>query len=112
MVIQAPRCFVAITGASALGVLTVGSGKAAPVYPGAIGWVQKDDKSVASALVKVLSVDETANTITVRRFKDDVESATPQYGRSSMSAYATGCHLCLDAQIVPANPSHSKLSVA
>jgi hypothetical protein len=109
MVIQSPAVFEAIIGASAIGVLTLNTGKADAVYPGAVGWVSKDDAS-AAALVKVLMA--SGNTVVVRRFKGDVERAVPQYGRSDMSAFATGSHLCLDAQLSQVNPAHSKRDAA
>lgn len=105
MVIQTTPVFSAISAASALGVLTIAVNDGLKVYPGAIGWVNKDDAS-ANALVKVISV--SGDSITVRRFKNDDPNSPPSYGRSDMSAFAATSHLNLEAQLVTVSPAHAK----
>lgn len=106
MVIQTQAVTTAVTAATAKGVITVGSGKAVPIYPGTLAWVYKSDGS-AQARVKIIEV--SGDTVTVRRFKNDDENAVPQYGRSDMSGFATGAFISLDAQLAPANPANAKL---
>ncbi len=98
------EAFVAISAATAQGELTVTSN--AYVFPGGLAWICKDDGS-ARARVKILFCAGTTK-VQVRRFKDDDENAPPSYGGSDMTAFATGSHLCQEAQVVPVDPAYAK----
>lgn len=103
--ISCPPFFAAITGATALGVITVAS--TTDVYPGSLGWVYLDN-GTARARVKILSV-LSATTFQVRRFANDNENSPPSYGYSDMSAFAAAAHISVDSgQPVPVDPAFSK----
>lgn len=99
------EAFVSISAATATGELTVASN--ALIFPGALAWIQKDDGSVESARVKILSLSGTTK-VQVRRFVDDDETSMPQYGSSDMSAFATGSHICQETQNAPIDLAYSK----
>lgn len=95
------EAFVVVSGADAIGNLTVASTDY--LYPGALAWVNKDDGS-ASARVKILVV--TSETVVrVRRFTNDNENAPPQYGVGNMSVFNGASHICQEAQTAPIDPS-------
>ena len=109
--IAVPRVFAPISAATALGVLTVSATDAAAIYPGAKAWIQKDDGSVPSARVLIVSVVGTA--VKCRRFKNDNETAPGiNYGVSDLSAFNTGSHLNQEVQVAPIDPSNAKRNFA
>lgn len=110
--------FIAITAATNKGLLTVGAGQTAYLFPGAYAWLCKDDGS-ANARVKILAVDATNNTVTVRIMptRQDPFSTTyvqsetnppPSYGLSDVSAFNGSSHICQEAQTAPIDPTYAK----
>jgi len=112
------EAFVAITGADATGNLTVATGDNGPVYPGALAWLCKDDGS-ARLRVKILSVPSTTK-IVVRAYDDSpvadrslhAVTRAPSYGRTDVSGFASGSHLCQEAQMAPVDFAFQKRSFA
>lgn len=105
MNISVPEAFCAITGATALGVVTVSAADCLLLFPGARAWLCKDDGS-ARARVKILS-RLSATTIKVRRYKNDDENATPQYGTSDMSAFNATSHISQEIQTAPVDDQYN-----
>jgi hypothetical protein len=120
--IAVPEAFIAVTAATAVGLLTVGSGNTANLYPGAYAWLAKDDGTL-SYRIKILAVDSTANTVLARRmpikqdrfsqtYVDDEGNPPPSYGLTDFSTFnGVGCHICQERQTAPIDPSFSKRSV-
>lgn len=124
--IAVPEAFIAVTAATATGVLTVGSGNTANLYPGAYAWLAKDDGSL-SYRIKILSVDATANTVKARRmpvkqvqtpgsstpiFADSETNPPPRYGLTNFLPFnGVACHICQERQTAPVDPSYAKRTV-
>lgn len=109
------EAFVAISAATAAGVLTVASTDY--LFPGALAWVALDN-GTSSARVKILA-RLSSTQIRVRRFPNDNEGrpdnasyVPPGYGVSDMTAFATAAHICQEAQTVPVDPAFSVRVVA
>lgn len=102
--IAVQEAFVAITAATAGGVLTVASN--AYLYPGTLAWLCKDDGS-ARARVKIIACIGT-DTVHVRPFANNNENAAPQYGLGDVSAFNATSHICQEAQTAPVDPAYSK----
>lgn len=102
--IAVQEAFVAVSAATAAGLLTVTSN--AYLFPSARAWVAKDDGS-ASARVEILACIGTTQ-VQVRRFKNDDENSPPSYGLSDMSAFNGASHICQETQSVSIDPAYTK----
>lgn len=120
--IAIPKVSTAITAATNKGLVTVGSGLSAGLYPGAYAWISIDDGSIPSVRVKILSVDSSSDTIRCRIMPSiqATDSNThytsetnppPSYGLSDLSAFNTGSHIFQERQTAPVDPAFSKRDV-
>jgi hypothetical protein len=105
--IAVQEAFVAISAATADGVLTVASN--AYLFPGALAWLCLDTATETSARmrVKILACIST-DTVHVRPFVNNNENAPPQYGLGDVSAFNGASHICQEAQTAPIDPAYSK----
>jgi hypothetical protein len=114
--IAIPAAKVAITVATAAGVLTATAAGIATLFPGANAWFAKDDGTMAIR-VKILRRLSTT-TIQVRAWPVKQESdgtkhtqenyGPPSYGTTDLSAYTGGgFHLSQERQTVPVDPAYS-----
>lgn len=97
----------AISAATALGVLTVGS--TAGLFSGTKAWVYKTDGS-AQSRVKILDII-SATTLQVRGYKLNNENAPPDYGLTDMSGFAAGSAITMETQTAPVDLSFAKRHV-
>ena len=115
--VSIPASSTAITGASALGVITFA---ASDIYPGSWGWLSKTDGSGSPKKVKILSVSpnsSAATSATVRVFPNNADEfgngqqAGPFYTTQDVSAFNTVSTLYINIQSVPVDPAFSKRSL-
>lgn len=94
----------AITAATAGGLITVADNTI--FFPGAKGWISKNDGS-ASMRVKLISRVGTTQ-LRVRRIADGTEAIVPapSYGLTDVSAFNATSTLFVEAQLVPVVPDH------
>jgi hypothetical protein len=101
--------FVAISAATAQGVLTVSD--TSYLFPGAKAWVAKDDGSL-SYRVRILA-RLTSTTVSVRRYNNDDENSAPSYGSSDMTAFnGVSSHICQETQTAPVDEAYAVRVVA
>jgi hypothetical protein len=98
------EAFIAVSAASATGVLTVPSNDY--LFPGALAWVCKDNGS-AQARVRILACIGSTQ-VQVRRFPNDNENSPLAFGVSDMTAFNGASHICQEAQTAPVDPAYSK----
>lgn len=115
--IAIPAAKVAISGATATGVLTASADGVAALYPGANATFAKDDGTM-SIRVKILSRLSTT-TVQVRAYPikyDTVNQVSysseqwgpPSYGVTDLAAYdGGGFHISQERQTVPIDPAYS-----
>ncbi len=101
--VLAPRVFVAVSAATATGLLTMSSNGL--LLPGTRGWLCKDDGS-ARALVKIVTIVGTTQCTAMKYANNDLNSP-PSYGLSDLSAFNASSHLSIDEQPVYSNPLFS-----
>lgn len=97
--IQVAEAIAAITGANAIGELTIASNTV--FYPGAFAWVTKNDGSLQARVLIVRRVSTTK--VQVRKVASGLEQnvPAPTYGFSDMSGFNTTSTLCQEAQTAP-----------
>lgn len=114
--IAIPAAKVAITTATAAGVLTGSAAGIATLFPGANAWLAKDDGTM-SLRVKILRRLSTT-TVQVRAWpvKQDSDGTkytlenygAPSYGTTNLAAYTGGgYHISQEHQTVPVDPAYS-----
>lgn len=106
----------AVSAATAVGLLTVGS--TTDLYPGTNAWLSKDNGS-AQTRVKIIKIVSSTQLVArawpIQKAKNATETdhtqedyGAPSYGVSDLSAYNGSSHITMEAQSAPVDPAFSK----